>query len=285
MLDISDLLPFRRSPIQMSSIGNADFLPCRDKGSGFLCAWHNRAAEEAAGIANRARSLADPKGEPTLPPSGLACSQQAVLEMPQGHAVAVTEGSLPCTFGHVLPLLLPAMVLVRAADQGALTRCSFGSRDPKFKPNVKQTLPVPLFISFALAGALIIVYLPLCSPKFLDKPEDVLLKHQASINELKRTLKEPNSKLVHRDRDRRLPSSPASSSPKHEDETPKGTPEKASEVCSTASLMEGMRLSAGRCSLAVGLLCYAGGGDYMTGTRGGGRGSLSRLLSPGFVRI
>ncbi|XP_055458270.1 band 4.1-like protein 1 isoform X8 [Psammomys obesus] len=62
--------------------------------------------------------------------------------------------------------------------------------------------------------------------KFLDKPEDVLLKHQASINELKRTLKEPNSKLIHRDRDwereRRLPSSPASSSPK-------GTPEKASE--------------------------------------------------------
>ncbi|XP_030067119.1 band 4.1-like protein 1 isoform X3 [Microcaecilia unicolor] len=68
--------------------------------------------------------------------------------------------------------------------------------------------------------------------KFLDKSEDVLLKHQASINELKRTLKEPNSKLVHRERDRnrerRLPSSPASSSPKHE-ETPKGTPEKSSE--------------------------------------------------------
>ncbi|XP_077191476.1 band 4.1-like protein 1 isoform X2 [Paroedura picta] len=52
-------------------------------------------------------------------------------------------------------------------------------------------------------------------------------EHQASINELKRTLKEPNSKLVHRDR--RLPSSPASSSPKHEDETPKGTPEKTNE--------------------------------------------------------
>ncbi|XP_019395359.1 PREDICTED: titin-like [Crocodylus porosus] len=65
--------------------------------------------------------------------------------------------------------------------------------------------------------------------EFLDKPEDVLLKHQASINELKRTLKEPNSKLVHRDRDRRLTSSPASSSPKHDDESPKGTPEKASE--------------------------------------------------------
>ncbi|XP_060628286.1 band 4.1-like protein 1 isoform X10 [Anolis sagrei] len=72
--------------------------------------------------------------------------------------------------------------------------------------------------------------------EFLDKPEDVLLKHQASINELKRTLKEPNSKLVHRDRDRRLPSSPASSSPKHEDETPKGTPEKAYE---RAGLREG----------------------------------------------
>uniref|UniRef100_A0A8C2UAK3 Erythrocyte membrane protein band 4.1 like 1 n=1 Tax=Coturnix japonica TaxID=93934 RepID=A0A8C2UAK3_COTJA len=55
--------------------------------------------------------------------------------------------------------------------------------------------------------------------EFLDKPEDVLLKHQASINELKRTLKEPNSKLVHRDRDRRLPSSPASSSPKMEEDT------------------------------------------------------------------
>ncbi|XP_074262571.1 band 4.1-like protein 1 isoform X18 [Saimiri boliviensis] len=69
--------------------------------------------------------------------------------------------------------------------------------------------------------------------KFLDKPEDVLLKHQASINELKRTLKEPNSKLIHRDRDwereRRLPSSPASPSPK-------ATPEKANE---RAGLREG----------------------------------------------
>nr|XP_042086042.1 band 4.1-like protein 1 isoform X11 [Ovis aries] len=69
--------------------------------------------------------------------------------------------------------------------------------------------------------------------EFLDKPEDVLLKHQASINELKRTLKEPNSKLIHRDRDwereRRLPSSPASPSPK-------GTPEKVNE---RAGLREG----------------------------------------------
>ncbi|XP_053309859.1 band 4.1-like protein 1 isoform X9 [Spea bombifrons] len=57
--------------------------------------------------------------------------------------------------------------------------------------------------------------------EFLDKSEDVLLKHQASINELKRTLKQPNSKLVHRERGRekRLPSSPTSSSPKPEQDT------------------------------------------------------------------
>ncbi|XP_032276012.1 band 4.1-like protein 1 isoform X13 [Halichoerus grypus] len=69
--------------------------------------------------------------------------------------------------------------------------------------------------------------------EFLDKPEDVLLKHQASINELKRTLKEPNSKLIHRDRDwereRRLPSSPASPSPK-------GTPERVNEPVKTETM-------------------------------------------------
>ncbi|XP_064023835.1 band 4.1-like protein 1 isoform X8 [Pogoniulus pusillus] len=81
--------------------------------------------------------------------------------------------------------------------------------------------------------------------EFLDKPEDVLLKHQASINELKRTLKEPNSKLVHRDRDRRLPSSPASSSPKHEDETPKGTPEKATEPSAPRTDAVGAELAPG----------------------------------------
>ncbi|KPP65268.1 hypothetical protein Z043_116330, partial [Scleropages formosus] len=36
--------------------------------------------------------------------------------------------------------------------------------------------------------------------EFLDKSEDVLLKHQASINELKRALKEPNSKLMQREK-------------------------------------------------------------------------------------
>lgn len=48
---------------------------------------------------------------------------------------------------------------------------------------------------------------------FLDKSKDVLLKHQASINELKRTLREPNSKLMNREK--RLSAS-----------SPTGTPEK-----------------------------------------------------------
>uniref|UniRef100_A0A8C9Z8J1 Erythrocyte membrane protein band 4.1 like 1 n=1 Tax=Sander lucioperca TaxID=283035 RepID=A0A8C9Z8J1_SANLU len=48
--------------------------------------------------------------------------------------------------------------------------------------------------------------------EFLDKSKDVLLKHQASINELKRTLKEPNSKLAYRE--------------KLSSTSPAGTPEK-----------------------------------------------------------
>lgn len=68
--------------------------------------------------------------------------------------------------------------------------------------------------------------------KFLDKSQDVLLKHQASINELKRTLKQPNSKLVHRERGRekRLPSSPTSSSPKPEDIEGTGKEEEEADV-------------------------------------------------------
>ncbi|XP_026162239.1 band 4.1-like protein 1 isoform X2 [Mastacembelus armatus] len=48
---------------------------------------------------------------------------------------------------------------------------------------------------------------------FLDKSKDVLLKHQASINELKRALREPNSKLMNREK--RLSAT-----------SPTGTPEK-----------------------------------------------------------
>ncbi|XP_071349315.1 band 4.1-like protein 1 isoform X11 [Trachinotus anak] len=49
--------------------------------------------------------------------------------------------------------------------------------------------------------------------EFLDKSQDVLLKHQASINELKRALREPNSKLMNREK--RLSAT-----------SPSGTPEK-----------------------------------------------------------
>ncbi|KAM3621922.1 uncharacterized protein V6R79_017854 [Siganus canaliculatus] len=52
---------------------------------------------------------------------------------------------------------------------------------------------------------------------FLDKSQDVLLKHQASINELKRTLREPNSKLMNREK--RLSAT-----------SPTGTPEKKALV-------------------------------------------------------
>ncbi|XP_051272488.1 band 4.1-like protein 3 isoform X6 [Dicentrarchus labrax] len=53
--------------------------------------------------------------------------------------------------------------------------------------------------------------------EFLDKSQDFLLKHQASINELKRTLREPNSKLMNREK--RLSAS-----------SPTGTPEKKALV-------------------------------------------------------
>ncbi|XP_056886905.1 band 4.1-like protein 1 isoform X6 [Takifugu flavidus] len=49
--------------------------------------------------------------------------------------------------------------------------------------------------------------------EFLDKSKDVLLKHQASINELKRTLREPSTKLMNREK--RLSAT-----------SPTGTPEK-----------------------------------------------------------
>lgn len=55
-----------------------------------------------------------------------------------------------------------------------------------------------------------LLHIPL---QFLDKSQDFLLKHQASINELKRTLREPNSKLMNREK--RLSAT-----------SPTGTPEK-----------------------------------------------------------
>uniref|UniRef100_A0A671X435 Band 4.1-like protein 1 n=1 Tax=Sparus aurata TaxID=8175 RepID=A0A671X435_SPAAU len=41
---------------------------------------------------------------------------------------------------------------------------------------------------------------PPCKQQFLDKPEDVIQKHQASINELKRALRQPNSKMAQREK-------------------------------------------------------------------------------------
>ncbi|XP_038138986.1 band 4.1-like protein 1 isoform X3 [Cyprinodon tularosa] len=61
--------------------------------------------------------------------------------------------------------------------------------------------------------------------QFLDKPEDVLQKHQASINELKRALKQPNSKKA--SRDKRIPSATP----------PAGTPERKTAT-SDAKLIE-----------------------------------------------
>ncbi|KAM4562925.1 band 4.1-like protein 1 isoform 1-T1 [Odontesthes bonariensis] len=62
--------------------------------------------------------------------------------------------------------------------------------------------------------------------QFLDKPEDVLQKHQASINELKRALKQPNSKMAQREK--RL----SSATP------PGGTPERKSETPPTPAIHE-----------------------------------------------
>uniref|UniRef100_A0A3B4Y528 Band 4.1-like protein 1 n=1 Tax=Seriola lalandi dorsalis TaxID=1841481 RepID=A0A3B4Y528_SERLL len=61
--------------------------------------------------------------------------------------------------------------------------------------------------------------------EFLDKSQDVLLKHQASINELKRALREPNSKLMNREKRLSITS-------------PTGTPEKKAEPVSTPAIYE-----------------------------------------------
>uniref|UniRef100_A0A671X605 Band 4.1-like protein 1 n=1 Tax=Sparus aurata TaxID=8175 RepID=A0A671X605_SPAAU len=60
---------------------------------------------------------------------------------------------------------------------------------------------------------------PPCKQQFLDKPEDVIQKHQASINELKRALRQPNSKMAQREK--RLSSvTPPGGTPERKQETP-----------------------------------------------------------------
>ncbi|XP_061592418.1 band 4.1-like protein 1 isoform X3 [Cololabis saira] len=69
--------------------------------------------------------------------------------------------------------------------------------------------------------------------QFLDKPEDVLQKHQASINELKRALKQPNSKMSQRER-RVSSTTPPGGTPERRTETPP-TPAIHEEPLSEAS--------------------------------------------------
>ncbi|XP_076019482.1 band 4.1-like protein 1 [Genypterus blacodes] len=69
--------------------------------------------------------------------------------------------------------------------------------------------------------------------QFLDKPEDVLQKHQASINELKRALRQPNSKLAQREK-RISSATPPGGTPERKPETPP-TPAIHEEPLSEAS--------------------------------------------------
>ncbi|XP_067448007.1 band 4.1-like protein 1 isoform X3 [Thunnus thynnus] len=55
--------------------------------------------------------------------------------------------------------------------------------------------------------------------QFLDKPEDVIQKHQASINELKRALRQPNSKMAQREK-RLSSATPPGGTPERKPETP-----------------------------------------------------------------
>ncbi|XP_039656219.1 band 4.1-like protein 1 isoform X7 [Perca fluviatilis] len=55
--------------------------------------------------------------------------------------------------------------------------------------------------------------------QFLDKPEDVLQKHQASINELKRALRQPNSKMAQREK-RLSSATPPGGTPERKPDTP-----------------------------------------------------------------
>ncbi|XP_062897352.1 band 4.1-like protein 1 isoform X9 [Mobula hypostoma] len=63
---------------------------------------------------------------------------------------------------------------------------------------------------------------PKLRQEFLDKSEDVLLKHQANINELKRTLQEStNIKISHGDREKKLTTSPLKPKEKEQEESEK----------------------------------------------------------------
>uniref|UniRef100_A0A087X3G5 Erythrocyte membrane protein band 4.1 like 1 n=1 Tax=Poecilia formosa TaxID=48698 RepID=A0A087X3G5_POEFO len=75
--------------------------------------------------------------------------------------------------------------------------------------------------------------------EFLDKSQDVLLKHQASINELKRALREPNSKLMAREK--RLSATSPTGTPDHYAFSPKSFPGDPEGFAKTENLDEGFQ--------------------------------------------
>uniref|UniRef100_A0A8C6Q6Y6 Band 4.1-like protein 1 n=1 Tax=Nothobranchius furzeri TaxID=105023 RepID=A0A8C6Q6Y6_NOTFU len=80
-----------------------------------------------------------------------------------------------------------------------------------FTPRVSQLICLLYIID--------VVHLRPKQEQFLDKPEDVLQKHQASINELKRALKQPNSKMAQREK-RIASATPPTETPEWKSETP-----------------------------------------------------------------
>ncbi|XP_029946963.1 band 4.1-like protein 1 isoform X2 [Salarias fasciatus] len=103
-------------------------------------------------------------------------------------------------------------------DQGQdpdahLSRDQDGNVTPSRKKDIMEEAGSPVDSKYELDQEAT----PRHKQEFLDKSQDVLLKHQASINELKRALREPNSKLMNREK--RLSAT-----------SPTGTPEKKALV-------------------------------------------------------
>ncbi|KAK2862585.1 hypothetical protein Q5P01_002118 [Channa striata] len=101
----------------------------------------------------------------------------------------------------------------KALDQGQETEQDYeGNVSPSRKKEIMEEAGSPVDSKPELSQ-LDQEATPRHKQEFLDKSQDVLLKHQASINELKRALREPNSKLINREK--RLSAT-----------SPTGTPEK-----------------------------------------------------------
>ncbi|KAI4881151.1 hypothetical protein NFI96_027371, partial [Prochilodus magdalenae] len=107
--------------------------------------------------------------------------------------------------------------------------------------------------------------------KFLDKSEDMLLKHQASINELKRALREPNSKLMNREK--RLSGT-----------SPGGTPEKKAV---SMGMVSGGRMYLNQLmvkTLLCSLLLVLGFTNHQEAIGAGGREPVNSLSVEGFIQ-